>query len=405
MAKPPIYLTPDAYAAMQRQGSGQLQGAQQSLNNTRHWTQALGDVLLGLGGQARMDMARQGETEASRAANARLAAMVAGDESALNAAIQDSRTAQAAFNYKLQAPQREAAAFKMAQAKENAPLERQLMQAKIAQAQRRASEEAAARYGKTGAIFQDQNSGQFYTVQFADDGTRKIMPLEGGMTPAGLSPRAAGDKTTAVKEAEANVAGRQGLAKSGRSMAAAEIGDENLFRSLDNVERLSSRLTTGFVGSISKHIAGTPGSDLAIELQQIRANMGFGALQQMRDNSPTGGALGHVTERELALLQNAEVALDQAQSLPAFRSALKRIREIKRKYAVERRKAWDQDVKRFGAENVPSPFLKDNVPPQETAAPQGAGGRFDFAPGMQTQGQQGSAPVRRKFNPETGRIE
>src|SRR5210317_1438676 len=108
MAKPPIYLTPDAYAAMQRQGSGQLQGAQQSLNNTRHWTQALGDVLLGLGGQARMDMARQGETEASRAANARLVAMLAGDESALNAAIQDPRTAQAAFNYKLQAPQREA---------------------------------------------------------------------------------------------------------------------------------------------------------------------------------------------------------------------------------------------------------------------------------------------------------
>lgn len=391
MAQNPIMLTPDAYAAMLRQGQGQLQGAQQSLGNTgniRHWTQALGDVLLGAGGQLRADMAQRGESEAQAAANKAIADILAGNEGAVQAAMSNPRSAQFAQQYQMQAPVRERAAAEAARAAEMHPLNMEAKRAQIAQAQRRASEEAAARYGKTGAIFQDPQSGKYYTVQFADDGTRKITPLEGDLTPAGLSGRAAADKTTAVKEAEANVEGRQGLAKSGRSMAAAEISDDNLFRSLDNARRLSSPWTTGFVGSVAKYVAGSPSSDLAIELQQVKANMGFGALQQMRDNSPTGGALGQVTERELALLQNAEVALDQAQSLPAFRAALKRIREIKTKYAAMRRKAWAEDVKRFGADNVPSPFVGDNAPSTETPAPQsqGAGGRFDFAPGMQNQG-------------------
>lgn len=373
------FLSPEDYAQMLRQAEMENRAGLLMNQAPRHWTQALAGALnQGLSGY-RAGQAQERNQATQADANAQLAQLLQGGGN-IEAAMANPRSAQQAFQYQAQAPQREFQQFKMNQAREMAPLNMELKRAQIAQAQRRASEEANARFGKTGAIFQDPNSKQYYTVQFADDGTRKITPLKGDLTPANLSPTAAADKTTAVKEAEANVKGRQGLAKSGRSMASAEISDSNLFRSLDNAKRLSSPWTTGFVGSISKYVAGSPSSDLAIELQQVKANMGFGALQQMRDNSPTGGALGQVTERELALLQNAEVALDQAQSLPAFRAALGRIRKIKTQYAKMRRKAWEQDIKRFGAENVPSPFI-DQQPAQEAPASPASGGRMDFGQG------------------------
>ena len=45
-------------------------------------------------------------------------------------------------------------------------------------------------------------------------------------------------------------------------------------------------------------------------LNVIKANLSFNALQEMRDNSPTGGALGQITERELELLGSTVAALD-----------------------------------------------------------------------------------------------
>ena len=44
-------------------------------------------------------------------------------------------------------------------------------------------------------------------------------------------------------------------------------------------------------------------------LEQILSNKGFQELQEMRDASPTGGALGQVTEMELKLLMNAATGL------------------------------------------------------------------------------------------------
>jgi hypothetical protein len=48
----------------------------------------------------------------------------------------------------------------------------------------------------------------------------------------------------------------------------------------------------------------TKAKDYAQRLDTLKANIGFGELQKMRDNSPTGGALGQVTERELGFLQS-----------------------------------------------------------------------------------------------------
>ena len=49
-------------------------------------------------------------------------------------------------------------------------------------------------------------------------------------------------------------------------------------------------------------------------LETIQANIGFDKLQNMRDLSPTGGALGQVSERELAFLQSTFGSLEQSLS-------------------------------------------------------------------------------------------
>jgi len=76
----------------------------------------------------------------------------------------------------------------------------------------------------------------------------------------------------------------------------------------------STAWTTGFLGDKLKDVAGTPAYDLSQTLSTLQANAGFDRLQEMRDNSKTGGALGQVSERELGLLINAYQAITQSQS-------------------------------------------------------------------------------------------
>ena len=52
------------------------------------------------------------------------------------------------------------------------------------------------------------------------------------------------------------------------------------------------------------------------------SSIGFDRLQAMRDASPTGGALGQVSERELSQLNASIANLRQSQSLGQFKSNL-----------------------------------------------------------------------------------
>lgn len=58
--------------------------------------------------------------------------------------------------------------------------------------------------------------------------------------------------------------------------------------------------------------------DLQSALKPLLADLGFDRLQEMRDASPTGGALGQVSERELDLLQSSMGNLDLGASQEQF---------------------------------------------------------------------------------------
>ena len=85
------------------------------------------------------------------------------------------------------------------------------------------------------------------------------------------------------------------------------------------------RLTTGFLGPVMTRFAGSDASDVSSLLTTLEANIAFNALQEMRNNSPTGGALGAVSERELLLLSATMGSLKQSQSSGQFIENLERL--------------------------------------------------------------------------------
>lgn len=74
-------------------------------------------------------------------------------------------------------------------------------------------------------------------------------------------------------------------------------------------------------------VPGTPQADLRGTLETIEANLAFGELNEMRQNSPTGGALGGIAVRELDLLGATIANLKQAQSPEQLRRNLGIVRE------------------------------------------------------------------------------
>jgi len=85
-------------------------------------------------------------------------------------------------------------------------------------------------------------------------------------------------------------------------------------------------LTSGFAGKVSVNVPGTPAYNLQAKLDSIASNIAFGELQAMRNASKTGGALGQVSERELALLQSTLGSLDIGQSPSQLKTNLEKIK-------------------------------------------------------------------------------
>jgi len=85
---------------------------------------------------------------------------------------------------------------------------------------------------------------------------------------------------------------------------------------------------TGIYGAAASRLPQTGAYDASELLTTIKSHIGFDRLQQMRDESPTGGALGQVSTFELENLQSVMGSLDQGQSEEQFLFNLKRLEDI-----------------------------------------------------------------------------
>jgi len=108
-------------------------------------------------------------------------------------------------------------------------------------------------------------------------------------------------------------------------------------RTIDAVNEIQNILdnnpeknTMDFAGPTGKSsffsfVRGTDAKNVDVLMNTIAAAFGFSTLAEMREASPTGGALGAINEKEMELLINSVIALDQGMSRDLFQKQLGKI--------------------------------------------------------------------------------
>ncbi len=181
-----------------------------------------------------------------------------------------------------------------------------------------ALEKQRLEFDQAGAVAEGGGPGQMALVRqfgkppagyrWKEDGAMEAVP--GG--PADIKAGEAGGKAAARAE-----------------MAKAAAG--NVLDAVEDARKLVGYNTAG-PGSMFSNVPGTDARDLQSKIETIKANLGFDRLQQMRESSPTGGALGAVAVQELVALQSTVASLDQAQSPKQLRQSLDKIEKHYKKW-------------------------------------------------------------------------
>ena len=136
--------------------------------------------------------------------------------------------------------------------------------------------------------------------------------------------RAQREETRSAKEIREDEKRQDRLDKQAQSANAAIAGADRIIQEVGEARDKVSGFTAG-LGSYLSVLPLTEAKDLSKRLTTIKANLGFDRLQQMRDASPTGGALGQVAVQELIALQSTIASLDQDQSPAQLKQALDKI--------------------------------------------------------------------------------
>lgn len=162
--------------------------------------------------------------------------------------------------------------------------------------------------------------------------------------------------------------------KAKSALEASAAKNNNVITKIDEVLPKVDALTAGFAGKPISKISGSEANDVRATIDTIKANLGFAELQEMRNNSPTGGALGQVAVQEIAYLQSVMANLETSQSPEQLRKNLKSVRNQIIASNNRTKKAFDREY-----------------------------GKYDKQENAQSKNP--NTPRVRRFNPQTGVFE
>ena len=168
-------------------------------------------------------------------------------------------------------------------------------------------------------------------------GTLQAVP--GG--PADPTVKAA--QVRAEAEAKGSVDREKSFPKARDAISTLDKKHASLNEVIDEAIVKTSSFSAGFPGVYLSKLPATEAADLKRTLETIKANLGFDALQEMRANSPTGGALGQVAVQELVALQATLRSLEQDQSPEQLKANLSKVKEILAQNRAARQAAFQQD--------------------------------------------------------------
>lgn len=191
-------------------------------------------------------------------------------------------------------------------------------------------------------------------------GAGPAMPLQGqggpvpqaaGALPTGAGPAQPGQQQVGQPAAPGFLTKQQQAAQEAAGKASqrrqdALMGAETVMTAVDRALDATSNLTAGAIGAVGAMIPGTPAYNLNATLDTLKANLSFDRLQQMREASATGGALGSVTEKELELLSSTIASLKQGQDPKQLQ---RNLQDVKARYGriignLQRIEAGDTSV-------------------------------------------------------------
>ena len=156
-------------------------------------------------------------------------------------------------------------------------------------------------------------------------------------------PALRGEQKMATERADVAVKREADMPKAQAAMADLEAKTGVVTQDIDRALANTGFWTSGFAGSLSAAVPGTEAHNMRRLIETIKANVGFDQLSAMRAASPTGGALGSVTERENTLLQSVLGSLEQSQSPEQLKSNLQRLKTILSARQARLAAAFEQD--------------------------------------------------------------
>jgi len=217
-------------------------------------------------------------------------------------------------------------------------------------------------FGLAPLTFINPETGQYEAYQPSKSGGMRRIETPEGMefvpdaARMGYNPRTILEKSEAETEAERIKQMPQAERALLRKQQQATMVDDTIDRALNKV----GAWTTGFTGSAARKIPGTEAFDLSNLLDTIKANVGFDKLQEMREQSPTGGALGQVSDFENRQLQAVIANLEQSQSEKQLRENLELVRETVRNIVHGSEQQFMQTFGGLGGDRSSQPRLRYN---------------------------------------------
>jgi hypothetical protein len=160
-------------------------------------------------------------------------------------------------------------------------------------------------------------------------GAPGTLPQGYATAPGVEPPPQAGNYMPGTEQArkEAEVAQAEQDRNTDKSLTA-DIVTEDIGRARAIINGDSAFPAYGLVGAMTRAIPQTPAHDVGQLLEGVKANISFDKLQNMRNASKTGAALGPVSDFENRLLQSVFGSLQQSQTKEQLDANLRRLDSI-----------------------------------------------------------------------------
>jgi hypothetical protein len=187
--------------------------------------------------------------------------------------------------------------------------------------------------------FDKVDLGNQWMITDTTTGQRQILPKSGDV-PTGFQQDGSGGIAPMPNSDQERARQMEGLQAEQRVQAANQRADI-VIGAIDTALDQANFFTTGPLGSAGRAIGATPMVDLEGTINTVKSNIGFNELQQMREMSPTGGALGGIAIQELEMLQSVIASLDPRQGEEQLRRNLATIKDL-----LERQKGYREAAMR-----------------------------------------------------------